>query len=87
MHNLGETTVHFRTKNSMESNVVFQVTHARKPLTSVSKIVKKGNMVVFSPSGSYIENLNSGKRIDLDEANGTYHIDVQYLAKDFPGQD
>ena len=83
MPNLGEKKVHFRTKDGMESNVVFQVTHARKPLASVSKIVQKGNKVVFSPAGSYIENIQSGKRIELGEANGTYYMDVEFLAKDF----
>ena len=83
MPNLGEKKVFFRTKDGMESNVVFQVTHARKPLASVSKIVRKGNRVIFSPTGSYIENIESGKKIELDEANGTYHMDVEFLAKDF----
>jgi len=87
MPNLGEKRVHFKTKTGMESNVVFQVTHARKPLASVSKIVKKGNRVVFSPTGSYIENIDSGKKIELNEVNGTYHMDVEFLAKDFPRRD
>ena len=86
MPNLGEKRVHFRTKDGMESNVVFQVTHARKPLASVSKIVRKGNKVVFSPTCSYIENIESGKRIELDEVNGTYHMDVEFLAKGFSWQ-
>jgi len=87
MPNLGEKKVFFKTKDGMESNVVFQVTHARKPLASVSKIVKKGNKVIFSPSGSYIENIDTGKKIELNEANGTYHMDVEYLAKDFTRRD
>ena len=84
MPNLGEKQVHFRTADGAESNVVFQVTHARKPLASVSKMVKKGNRVIFSPSGSYIENIATKKRIDMQEVNGTYQIDVEYLAEDFP---
>jgi hypothetical protein len=36
MPNLGEKKVRFKTKNGMESNVVFQVTDARKPLASVA---------------------------------------------------
>jgi len=84
MPNLGEKQVHFKTSDGAESNVVFQVTHARKPLASVSKMVKKGNRVIFSPSGSYIENIATKKRIDMQEVNGTYQIDVEYLAEDFP---
>lgn len=82
MPNLGEKKVHFKTKDGMESNVVFQVTHARKPLASVSKIVKKGNRVVFEPGKAYIQNIPSGKRIELEEANGTYHMYVEYLMED-----
>ena len=84
MPNLGEKKVRFKTKNGMESNVVFQVTDARKPLASVSKIVKKGNRVIFSPTESYIENITSGKKIELNEVNGTYHMDVEFLAEGFP---
>ena len=86
MPNLGEKQVYFKTKNGAESNVVFQVTHARKPLASVSKMVKKGNRVVFSPTGSYIENIATERRIDMEEVNGTYRIDVEYLSNDFRGR-
>ena len=82
MPNLGEKKVHFKTKSGMESNVVFQVTDARKPLASVSKIVKKGNRFVFEPDGAYIENIASNKKIKLEEINGTYHMDVEYMMDD-----
>ena len=91
MPNLGEKNVNFRTKDGRSSNITFQVTSARKPLVSVSRIVQKGNKVIFAPGNSYIENMASGKRIELEEINGTYHIDVEYLAadneSDFTGRD
>ena len=91
MPNLGEKNVNFRTKDGRNSNITFQVTSARKPLVSVSRIVQKGNKVIFAPGNSYIENMASGKRIELEEINGTYHIDVEYLAadneSDFTGRD
>ena len=89
MPNLGERRVHFRTANGSDSSVLFQVTHARKPLASVAKIVQKGNRVVFSPEASYIEHIRSGKRVPIVEANGTYHLDVEYAlppAEVFSGQ-
>ena len=47
--------------------------------------------MIFAPGNSYIENMASGKRIELEEINGTYHIDVEYLAadneSDFTGRD
>lgn len=87
MPNLGEKKVFFKTKSGIESNVVFQVIHARKSLASVSKIVRKGNKVVFSPSGSCVENVRSGKRIELEEVSGTYLMGVEYVSRDIPRQD
>lgn len=80
MPNLGEKKVHFKTRDGMDSSIVFQVTHARKPLASVSKIVRKGNRVVFSQAGSYIENLRTGQKIELEESGGAYHLDVNYVS-------
>ena len=79
MPNLGEKQVHFQTPEGGESNVVFQVTHARKPLVSVSRMVRKGNKVVFGPDEAYIENVATGKRIMMQESNGAYEVDVVYL--------
>lgn len=79
MPNLGEKNIRFSTKDGTRSGIVFQITHTRKPLASVSKIVKKGNSVTFSPEGSHILNLRTGRKIDIEEANGTYYIDVEYM--------
>ena len=79
MSNLCEKRVHFQTPERGGSNVVFQITHARKPLASVSRMVRKGNNVVFSPDEAYIENVATGKRIMMQENNGTYEVDVVYL--------
>ena len=85
MPNLGEHKVHFKTADGGTSSVVFQVTHARKPLASVSKIVEKGNRVVFDKESSYIENLHTGKRVPIELYNGTYHLDVEYVMDSAPG--
>lgn len=50
MPNLGEWHVRFKARDGLNSSVLFQATHARKPLAAVSKTVQKGNKVVFSPS-------------------------------------
>ena len=83
MPNLGEKHVKFQTKEGMNSSVVFQVTHTRKPLVSVSEIVHKGNKVVFAAGRSYIENAKTGQQIELVEECGTYHMDVDFLVGDF----
>ena len=89
MPNLGEKKVFFRTSDGGTSSVVFQVTHARKPLASVSRIVQKGNRVVFSRDESYIEHVEIGRRVPITFENGTYHMDVEFLtepARGFPRQ-
>ena len=85
MPNLGEKKVFFRTKDGGTSSVVFQVTHARKPLASLSRIVQKGNRVVFGGDESYIENVGTGRRVPITFENGTYHMDVEFLTKPAPG--
>ena len=80
MENLGQKRVDFEAANGVKSNILFQVTDSRKPLASVSKIVSNGNRVVFAPDRSYIENVSSGRKIDTQLTNGTYAIDVEFLA-------
>ena len=79
MKNVGQKKLDFVAKGGVKSNIVFQVTDARKPLASVSKIVAKGNRVVFTPDRSYIENLRTGKKIEMELSNGTYSIDVGFM--------
>ena len=92
MPNYGEKRVEFQlTGNGQPKgihNITFQVTDATRPLAAVSKIVQKGNRVVFDPRGSYIENIKSGQQIGLIEVGGTYQMDVEYVTNNlgFPRQ-
>ena len=85
MPNLGEKHVKFRTGEGLSSSVLFQVTQTWKPFASVSKIVRKGDRVVFGTDRNYIENLQTGKQIELTEENGTYHLDVEFISPGFYG--
>ena len=69
MPNPGEKKVHFKTKDGLNSSITFQVTKVKKPLAAVSKITEKGNWVCFGPSASYIENVVTGKRTNLELHN------------------
>ena len=86
MPNYGEKKVEFQVMGNGQRKgihaITFQVTDATKPLAAVSKIVKKGNRVVFDPKGSYIENIDTGKQIGLVEVGGTYQMDVEYVCSD-----
>ena len=94
MENLGEKKVRFRRDGSSHVNsIVFQVTEVGKPLASVSRILDKGNSVVFSRNGegSYIINEKTRERIPIKEEKGTFVMDVEFLepvaaSQDFPRQ-
>ena len=82
MENLGEKRVRFKREGSHEVNgITFQVTHVGKPLASVSRILDKGNRVVFSrgPGGSFIENETTGEWMPLKEERGTFVLEVDLL--------
>ena len=66
--------------------ITFQVTDVSKPLASVSRILDKGNAVIFSRSGSYILNEVSGEKIPIVEEKGTFGINVEFLELDFVRQ-
>jgi hypothetical protein len=71
------------------SSIMFQVTDVGKPLASVSRILDKGNIVVFSRKGSYIMNEATGEKIPIQEEKGTFVMEVEFLepaAPDFTRQ-
>jgi len=77
MANYGGTKVEF-VKEGKRKSMNFQVTDCKKPLASVSKIVDKGNRVVFDSEGSYIENKATGEIMKLERERGTYVMIVEY---------
>ena len=81
MANFGEKSVKFKCSEGAAMNkIMFQVTEVGKPLASVSKILDKGNVVVFSrgKKGSYILNEKTGSKIALKEDKGTFVMDVEF---------
>ena len=59
----------------------FQVTDVRKPLAAVSRIVDKGNRVVFGPKpeDNYIMNIQTGKKMFMKREKGVFILDVGFL--------
>ena len=83
MENIGEKKVKFKRAGSKAVySITFQVTDVSKPLASVSRILDKGNAVIFSKSGSYILNEVSGEKIPIVDGKGTFGIDVEFLEPD-----
>ena len=73
--------------------IKFQVTDVGKPLASVSRILDKGNSVIFTRNsgGSYIVNEKTREKIPIREEKGTFVIDVEFLEPEqgvqgFPGR-
>ena len=49
---------------------------------ALKKGVEKGNLVVFGPKehgGSYIQNIKTKEKVEMEEENGTYMLNVTYL--------
>ena len=68
------------------NKITFQVTDVAKPLASVSRILDKGNTVVFSRTkgGSYILNEKTGGKIPLAEEKVTFVMNVEYFQPEGP---
>lgn len=89
MPNRGEKRVKFRTADREGqcdnlSSIQFQVTDVNKPLAAVSKILDKGNSVLFTREGkgSCIINDVTGERIYLTEEKGVFVLDVEFFEPD-----
>jgi len=79
----GETVENEGEKHMMASSgegvnrmITAQVTEVSKPLMSVSKLVKAGNTVVFSPEGSYVYDGYNGETMNLEARNAMYMLKV-----------
>jgi hypothetical protein len=77
MANYGGTKVKFKNQGKVKA-MNFSVTDCKKPLAAVSKIVDKGNRVVFDNEESFIENKKTGERIPLERERGTYVMVVEF---------
>ena len=83
MKNYGSTQVLFH-KDGKAKKMNFSVTDCKKPLASVSKIVDKGNRVVFDEDESYIQNKVTGEKIILERERGTYVMVVEFEVEEAP---
>ena len=64
-----------------------QVCDVNKPLLSVRKVVQAGNRVIFEPKGGYIEDVESGERLNMKLQGGMYVLKMWARKPDhFQGQ-
>ena len=89
MENQGEKKIRIKKSGGEVLNsITFQVTDVGKPLAAVSKILDKGNTVVFSRgnAGSYIRNDKTGEKTVIKEEQGTFVIEVDYFQPSGAGE-
>ena len=55
-------------------------------MLSVSKMVRAGHTVVFSPQGAYIYDEESGEVMNMEEQGGMYMLKMWVKRTGFPGQ-
>ena len=72
--NFGERHFVAFTEDGNANEVIAQVCDVNQVLMSVSKMVKKGNKVVFDDEGSYIEHKPTGTKTWMQNDGGMYSI-------------
>jgi hypothetical protein len=86
MGHYGERTANFRTVGeSAIMSLTFQVSDVQKPLAAVRRISEKGNRVVFGPTDNYIENVATGRRIQMTKKGGSYVVPAELIMKEVSG--
>ena len=91
--NLGEKHFSMVTTEGNLAEATFQVAEVTRPLCSVTKICDRGNRVVFSAEGGYIENLATGVQTSFMRQNNVYVMEMYVeepsgaaaIASGFPG--
>ena len=79
--NEGERMVTMMTKEGTMRDMKFTVCFVTKALGSVSQMCRSGHRVVFNPpwdqEGSFIEHVDTGERLWLEEQNGLYVLNTR----------
>ena len=83
--NLGEKKFVVSSESEVVRNLTAQVCDVNKALLSVKKMVQAGNRVVFEAAGAYIEDVETGERMNMKEQNGMYVLKL-WARRPFRGQ-
>ena len=67
-------------KLSRLSSIRFNVANVSKPLAAAVKVAEAGNLILMHPDESkcFIQNLESGERMQMRKERGTFVFDVVY---------
>ena len=84
--NLGEKNFLAYGEQGQARAIKAQVCEVNKALMSVSRMVQAGNKVVFSKSGSYVEDESTKEKIPLREQGGMYMLKLWIKNQPFQRQ-
>ena len=72
----GEAKLGF-VREGKQCSMKFLDADVKRPLAAVSAIVNEGNRVVFEATGSYIENVATGRRIPMHRKNNVFVLQLE----------
>ena len=70
---LGEKNIPFKTNEGIQRCITFRSANVVKPLISMQKVVRAGNVVVLDEKNPHIRNTRDGTVIKLDVHSGCVH--------------
>ena len=73
---LGEKSIPFKTNEGIQRCITFRSAKVVKPLISMQKVVRAGNIVVLDEKNPHIRNTRDGTVIKLDVNNVVYTMDM-----------
>ena len=73
---LGQKSIPFKTNEEFQRCTTFRSANVVKPLVSMQKVVRAGNVVVLDEKNPHIRNTRDGKVIKMDVNNGVYTMDM-----------
>ena len=82
--NQGEKRLRVTTAEGKSADATFQIADVTRPLSAVSKICDRGNTVVFTSEGGYIQN-PEGHLTHFRRENNVYMLDMYLQAPLRPG--
>ena len=87
IYNKGQKSVSMMTREGIWRCMRFTVCDVSKALGSVSQMCRAGHIVVFNPpwheDGSYVQHLDTGENMWLEETNGLYVLNAKVAPKEW----
>ena len=76
IRDLGEKTVSFKTNDGIHRCITFRSASVVKPLISMQKVVRAGNIVVLDERNPHVRNIRDGTMIKMDVNSRVYTMDM-----------